>query len=427
MSRQASAVKRASISRRTRFLTAVLLAILAAAVPTGTLSQGLTGQVSGRIQDPGEQLVIGADVALTSVATGQRRAGKSNPDGEFLFLDLLPGTFDLHVAAAGFKTFEKKGLVLSAGEHLVVSAVRLELGPVNETVSVAADPAPIETQSSDRSGLIDSRELQQLSLKGRDYLGLLKLLPGVLDTASATREAPGNRALIGLFVNGNRQGTLNLNLDGISTLTLGGGTGPFLEASVEAVAETKVLLTNYQAEYGRSVGGTINTVTRSGTRDFHGGAYYYFRNEDMNANDFFANLKGLPRSRYRYNNPGYLLGGPVLIPGTTFNKDRDKLFFFWSHDILVRTVPSSVSYQTFPTALERDGDFSQSYNQAGQLIEIHDPENNGLPFPGNKVPMNRVSPQGQELLKLFPSPALSTPPTVITTYFRHRLTSRIAT
>src|SRR5258708_21626346 len=134
--------------------------------------------------------------------------------------------------------------------------------------------------------------MQQLALKGRDYLGLLKLLPGILDTASATREAPGNRALIGLFINGNRQGTLNLNLDGISTLTLGGGTGPFLEASVDAVAEVQLLQTNYQAEYGRSVGGTINTVTKSGTRELHGGAYYYFRNQYLNGHDYFANGQG---------------------------------------------------------------------------------------------------------------------------------------
>jgi len=365
--------------------------------------QGLTGQISGRVLSPNDAVVSGADLKLTSVDTGQKRNVKSNGEGEFLFLDILPGNYDLQVAVIGFKTFEKTGLSLSSGEHLVVSAITLELGQVNETISVAADPASVEMQSSDREGLITPLQLQQLSLKGRDYLGLLKLLPGVLDTASATREAPGNRALIGLYINGNRQGTLNLNLDGITTLSLGGGTGPFLEASVEAVAEVKVLLTNYPAEYGRSVGGTINTVTKSGTRDFHGGAYYYFRNEDLNANDFFANREGLPRSRYRYNNPGYLIGGPVIFPGTGFNKNREKLFFFWSQDILVRTVPSTVSYQTFPTALERQGDFSQTVSQNGQLLVIRDPETNE-PFPGNKVPPSRISAQGQSLLNLFPMP-----------------------
>jgi hypothetical protein len=148
---------------------------------------------------------------------------------------LLPGNYTLKVEDTGFNTLEKSGIVVTSGEHLVVSTISLSVGSVQEAIQVASDSASVQTQSSERSGLIDTVQLQQLSLKGRDYLGLLKLLPGVLDTASATREAPGNRALIGLFVNGNRQGTLNLNLDGISTLSLGGGTGPFLEASVEAM------------------------------------------------------------------------------------------------------------------------------------------------------------------------------------------------
>jgi hypothetical protein len=390
--------------KRSSVLSAVLIVCLSAmTMQQAAVGQGLTGQISGTIRDPGGLFVSDADVSITSVSTGLNRRVKSNGSGQFLFLDVLPGSYDLQVSATGFKALEKTRLALSSGQLLVVNSITLQLGPVTETVLVAADAAPLETESSDRSGLIDRTQLQQLSLKGRDYLGLLKLLPGVLDTASATREAPGNRALIGLYINGNRQGTLNLNLDGISTLSLGGGTGPFLEASPEAVAETKVLLTNYQAEYGRSVGGTINTVTRTGTKDFHGGVYYYFRNEDMNANDFFANRLGLPRSNYRYNNPGYLLGGPVLIPGTSFNQNRDKLFFFFSQDILIRTVPSTVSYQTFPTALERAGDFSQSYGQNGKLIVIRDPTTN-MPFPGNKIPPSRMSAQGQGLLDLFPVP-----------------------
>ena len=365
--------------------------------------QGLTGQVSGRVQDPSNQLVAGAEVTLTASDTGLARTTKTTDSGEFLFAEVLPGKFDLRVESSGFKRYEQKGAALFSGEHLVVNTITLQLGEVKDTISVEANPAPISTQSSDRSGLVDTYQMQQLSLKGRDYLGLLKLLPGVLDTASATREAPGNRALIGLFMNGNRQGTLNLNLDGISTLSLGGGTGPFLEASIDAVAETKVLLTNYQAEYGRSVGGTINTVTKSGSKDFHGGAYYYFRNEALNANDFFANRQALPRSSYRYNNPGYFGGGPVLLPGTNFNRNRDKLFFFWSQEFLIRTVPSSVSYQTFPTALERTGNFSQTVDQNGKPILIRDPQSNA-PFPGNILPPSRIDPQGRALLNLFPLP-----------------------
>ncbi|WP_263352904.1 TonB-dependent receptor [Acidicapsa acidisoli] len=392
-----------SLLRNMRVMLGVFV-VCASLWPAATANgQGLTGEISGKIQDSSAQMIGGADITLIRVDTGQTLKIKSDNAGEFLFLDVLPGNYSLKVEHAGFNIFEQNDLALSSGEHLVIHSVTLEVGAISETIVVGANEAPVETESSDRSGLIDTVQLQQLSLKGRDYLGLLHLLPGVLDTANPTREAPGNRALIGLFINGNRQGSLNLNLDGISTLSLGGGTGPFLEASTEAVAETKILLTNYQAEYGRSVGGTINTVTKNGTREFHGGAYYYFRNEDLNANDYFANREGLPRSRYRYNNPGYLIGGPVIFPGTKFNRGRDKLFFFWSQDILARTVPTSVSYQTFPTQLERTGDFSQSYGQNGQLIVVKDPLT-GQPFPGNKIPAGRISAQGQELLNLFPTP-----------------------
>jgi hypothetical protein len=373
------------------------------ATTAAVFGQGLTGQVSGTVLDPGGNSVPNAAVTLLNVRTGQKYSALTQTNGEFLLSEVLPGIFDLRVEAPNFRPFHQKALALAASERLVLAPYTLEIGAINDTITVEAAPTTIESQSSDRSGLIDSRKLQELSLKGRDYLGTLKLLPGVVDTASATREAPGNRALIGLFVNGNRQGTLNLALDGISTLTLGGGTGPFLQASIDAVEQVKVLQTNYQAEYGRSVGGTINTVTKSGTRDFHGGAYYYFRNEDLNGNDFFANRQGLPRSPYRYNNPGYFLGGPVIIPGSNFNRSRNKLFFFWSGDFLVRTVPSSVSYQTFPTALERAGNFSQSLDQNGQVIAVRDPVTNA-PFPGNIVPASRIDAKGQALLNLFPQP-----------------------
>ncbi|MEO7145502.1 MAG: hypothetical protein ABI165_18550, partial [Bryobacteraceae bacterium] len=174
-------------------------------------------------------------------------------------------------------------------------------------------------------------------------------------------------------------------------------TGPYLAPSIDAVAEVKVLLSNYQAEYGRSSGGTINTVIKSGTHDFHGGAYYFLRNEDLNANEWLNNRNGLPRPRYRFNNPGYFIGGPILLPRTKFNRDRDKLFFFWSQDFLPLTIPSSAGAYTFPTALERQGDFSKS------SATILDPTTH-TPFPGNIVPASRIDPNGQKLLSLLPLP-----------------------
>ena len=395
-----------SILARTNRLLVLMCLCLANAITSE--AQGLTGEISGAVQDPARKAVSGAKVTLINTLNAQVRATLTNGEGEYVFAAVLPGRFDVRVEFPNFRTFEQKGVAVSASERVVLPTFALALGQFNDMVTVETVPTALETQSSDRSGLVDSRQMQELSLKGRDYLGTLKLLPGILDTASATREAPGNRALIGLFVNGNRQGTLNLSLDGISTLSLGGGTGPFLQASIDAVEQVKVLQTNYQAEYGRSVGGTINTVTKSGTRNFHGGAYYYFRNEDLNANDYFANRQGLPRSPYRYNNPGYFVGGPVIFPGSNFNRNRNKLFFFLSGDFLVRTVPSAVSYQTFPTALERSGNFAQTVDQNGQPILVRDPSTN-LPFPGNIVPAGAIDIKGQRLLNLFPLPGTFDP------------------
>jgi len=166
----------------------------------------------------------------------------------------------------------------------------------------------------------------------------LKLLPGIVDTQN--RNAPGWNNLSSVSVNGGRTGTLNLTLDGVSSLDTGSMTGPYLAPSIDAVAEIKVLLSNYQAEYGRSSGGTINTVIKSGTREFHGGAYYFLRNEALNANEFFRNRDKLKRPQYRFNYPGYFIGGPVTMGN--FNKNRDKLFFFWSQEFLPASTDRSL-------------------------------------------------------------------------------------
>jgi hypothetical protein len=358
-------------------------------------AQGLTGQISGTITDPSGAAVSGANVEITGSQTGLRRSTQTNAEGRFVFTELLPGTFSLVVDASGFKKVEQKEVVVSANEHVTLSPILLQVGSINETVSVRGDVALLQTESAERSGLINSRQMQELPLKGRDYLGTVKLLPGIVDTAN--RESPSWNNLVGVNINGTRAGAIDLNLDGITSLDTGSLTGPYLAPSIDAVAEVKVLLSNYQAEYGRSSGGTINTITKSGTHDFHGGAYYFLRNEDLNANEFFNNKNGLPRPRYRFNNPGYFVGGPVLLPFANFNRNRDKLFFFWSQDFLPLSIPSAVQTQTFPTVLERQGDFSQSG------VTVKDPLG-GLPFAGNKIPASRMDPNGQALLNLFPLP-----------------------
>jgi hypothetical protein len=364
------------------------------------LGQGLTGQVSGTITDPSGGAVANADVQISNAQTGLVRNTKSDNEGHFVFTQLLPGTFTLEISAPGFKKYEQQEVTVTATERVTLPTIAMQVGAVSETISITAEVAAVQTESAERSGLITTRQMQELPLKGRSYLGTAKLLPGIID--SANRESPGWNDLVGININGTRAGSINLTLDGITSLDTGSMTGPYLAPNLDAVSEVKVLTSNYQAEYGRSSGGTINTVIKNGTREFHGGAYYFFRNEAMNANEWLNNRNGLPRPRYRFNNPGYFIGGPVVLPGTNFNKNKDKLFFFWSQDFLPLTIPSAAGTYTFPTQLERQGNFSQSN------VTIIDPTTRS-PFPGNIIPANRIDPNGQKLLSLLPVPNTVSP------------------
>lgn len=374
----------------------VFLALVAGTV----FGQGLTGQISGNVQDPSGSAIVAAQVQVKNLSTNAVREVSTDSAGGFVVAQLLPGSYEVAVNAKGFKKFVLPKLPLTATERVVLQQIRLDLGDMTQVVTVEAETARLQTQSAERSGLISALQTENIPLKGRDYLGLVKLLPGVVDTQN--RNAPGWNNLSSVSINGGRTGTLNLTLDGVSSLDTGSMTGPYLAPSIDAVAEIKVLLTNYQAEYGRSSGGTINTVIKGGTAQYHGGAYYFLRNEALNANEYFRNRDRLPRPQYRFHYPGYFLGGP--IPIGSYNKNRDKLFFFWSQEFLPRKYPTNLVRRTFPTALERGGDFSQTFDQGGTRIPIWDPLNNRTPFSGNVIPSSRIDKNGQALLNILPLP-----------------------
>src|SRR5687767_12236418 len=351
-----------SATRKIVFHTSLMSFALACLI-AGASAQGLTGQISGSLTDSQGGVVSNARVEVINEETAQARAVSSDVEGNFVVTQLLPGTYSLIVTAGGFKRFEQKGIILTANERVAVRKLTLEVGDVNQTVTVTAEAPNVQTESAERAGLISEEQIQNIALKGRDYMGLVRLLPGVVDTAN--REAPGWNNLVGVNINGSRGGTLNLTLDGVSSLDTGSQLGPYLAPGLDAIGEVKVLLTNYQAEYGRSSGGTINVVIKNGTRDFHGGGFYLKRHEQFNANEYFNNAQGTPKQPYRFNYWGGNIGGPVLIPGTNFNKNRDKLFFFWSQEYLPRRYPTRQGTLTYPTQLERSGDFSKSFDTGG--------------------------------------------------------------
>ncbi len=360
--------------------------------------QTTTGVITGRVVDPQGHSVTAAEVVLIQESTGVRRSTTTDVSGDFVFPSVLPGRYTIAVNAQGFKRLEQKGYTLTAFERLAVGTLTLEVGSLSESITVTAESPPIQTASQERSAVLNDKQMTYLSTPGRDFMNLLKVLPGVTYPDGYGAQTLGTSSAP--IIHGVRSDYIAINLDGVVANNRGLGTTENM-LNLDAIAEVKVLLGNYQAEYGKNAGAIINVSSKAGTMEFHGSAYWYKRHEMLNANDFFNNRTGVAKPRYRYNTMGYNLGGPIYW-GKRFNPKRDKLFFFFSQEIQPNTTPSVRNY-TFPTELERRGNFSDSREANDALIVVRDPLA-GQPFPGNLVPASRVNPNGQKLLSVFPLP-----------------------
>ena len=406
----------------TRFIAQTVLALLILVLGGGVSpagAQGLSGQIGGSVIDGSNGAIPGATVTVRNTATAVERTTVTDAQGLFVVTNLFAGTYDLRITLSGFRTHEQKGLVLTATERLAVPPVTLEVGGMESIVTVEASALHAQAQSGERSGTIRADEIKDTQLRGRDFLGLLQGMPGVVDTN--VRNAPGWNAFLGTQINGLSDQFMGLSYDGVSSKDTGFGAANYVTPSLDSIAEVKVQTSNYQAEYGRAGGANIIVVTKSGSSKFSGSAGVFKRHEALTSNpwdrrrtcDATGGTSPLcDKPRYRYDNTALTLGGPVLVPGTKFNEKRDRLFFFYSLDLLPRTDPFLVS-STMPSALERNGDFSQTRNNAGVIRFIRNPFSNqtcnvntGGPgcFSGNVIPQGMIHPIGRQMLNLFPLP-----------------------
>lgn len=358
-------------------------------------AQNITGSITGTVTDPSGLPIQGAAVTLTHNATAAQREMATDVRGDFVFTALAPGEYDVSVKQAGFKTAERSHVTLTASEKLSVGQIALQLGDVAEKMTVAAEGAVVQTASSERAGVVTASQVESIPIKGRNVSSLVQLLPGVV----LLSEPEALSRTFNFSVQGNNTQFNSVALDG-ALLSQQDVLTPTV--SQDAIAEVKVLLTNYQSEYGRLAGANVQLVSKSGTREFHGLGSYYKRHEQWNANDFFNNRLNRSISRYRYNTWNYNIGGPAYIPGK-FNRNRDKLFFFWSQEGWPLKTSDAAVQRTVPTELERTGDFSQSRDVNNALIVINDPTTK-QPFPENRIPANRLDQNGVALLKVFPLP-----------------------
>jgi hypothetical protein len=376
-------------------------------------AQVTTGAMLGTVVDPGDAAIAGVQVELKDTATGATRSTTSGAEGMFRFNNVSPGTYSISIKpSSGFKTYTQQGIAISSGDNRDLGKLQLALGSLSEEISVTATATPIQTASSEKSSLVDANQLMMIALKGRDIIGMLTLIPGV--TANQA-ETTSENSIGSVNVNGGSNTVNNFSVDGITDLDTGSNTTTHYAPNMDSVAEIRVLTTNYQAEYGRNSGGQIAVITKGGGQEFHGSAWANKRHEMFNAKTFFNNFNNQPKSVYRYFVYGYSIGGPLYIP-KVFNTSKRKVFFFWSQEYTKQKPSTQTGYNYMPTAMERAGDFSKSYNSscyvydgAGcTLVTLYDPTTRAA-IPGNKIPQSLIldsssAAAGQAMLNFLPMP-----------------------
>jgi Carboxypeptidase regulatory-like domain len=403
------------LSKMNVLMSAAVL-VLVVLLTVQLAAQSISGTINGTVVDQSGAVVPGVEVIVTNERTAETRNTVTSEAGDFVFAALQPGSYAIKIEKSGFRGFNRKGILLTASERVALGKIQLELGEVSNTMNVTLEGETIETESADTSGALSNNVLDNVPVKGRDVMNLLRTLPGVSQVAAqpwGTGEF-GDKDPAGTSSNGGQFGSFTPAIGGArmfwNTVTVDGqvGSNPdfpglFMSAiSMDAVSEAKIISNNYGADYGRNPGSTINLVSKSGSQYFHGNVYFYKRHEDLNANDFFNNRDGIPKPAYRFGTFGFNGSGPIYIPGK-FNTEKKKLFFFYSQENWRVNLPQGISQVTVPTAAERQGDFSQTFDQGGQLRVITDPTT-GQPFPGNIIPANRINPDTQIMFGLMPLP-----------------------
>jgi Carboxypeptidase regulatory-like domain/TonB-dependent Receptor Plug Domain len=404
----------------------ILITVLIVLLTAGTaFPQTVTGSISGTVTDSLGAVVPGAGVTIIGEQTNDVRNAVTNEEGRFNFAALQPGLYTIKVEREGFQTLEQRNTVLSANERLALGELKLQAGQVTETVSVTSEGAVVETESSDLTARLTADQINLISTKGRDITSLLRLLPGTSnnDDIEALGEGFGTDLP---NISGQRGRQAVPTIDGLNAGEPSGSNKLSMSISQDAVAEVKVLRNNYAAEYGNNGGAIINLVSKGGGKDYKGTAYYFLRNEALNASPFFNNKAGLARPLYRHNIWGFNFGGPVPLPrfgegGPSLVKN--KTFFFFSYERPHTITPQDPRFVTMPTELERNGDFSQSIGTGGRVF-IRDPLRTGScsatdqtacfrdpsratavnPLGLNIIPVSRFNASGLALLRYFPLP-----------------------
>ena len=366
-----------------RVLWVLMLTLLA-------YGQTPTATVVGTIEDPSGASLPGVKIQIQNIDTGELRGAVTEIEGEFAVTNLAPGTYSFVGEKPGFKKIHEAEFELEA-DQTARFEFKMMVGDVSESMEVRADVPLINTENATRGDVIAKHEIMEMPLEGRDFNDLTFMVPGV---NRAAQGASGSA----LNINGTRSDNTTFLVDGFQNNSMKGG-GAQVRPPIEALHEYKLHTSAYQAEYGRLAGGVMSMVLRSGTNQLHGSLFEFLRNDVFDARNFFdAGKSSLRRNQY-----GATVSGPIYLPKLYNGHNRTFFLFSWES---YRQIQGTTRLAAVPTELERTGNFTQSRDTAtGKIVNLTDPLSKAA-FPGNVIPVTRLSAVSKNILPYFPLPNL---------------------
>ena len=370
----------------------VIVAAWLAAAASPVCAQVAAGEITGIVTDQGGAAVAGATVTITNVATNQPRILESSRAGVYAAASLLPGSYRVEVALAGFKTARREGVRLSTGEKLRID-FELVVGEVREQVVVTADAPFLRAETASLGTVVGHETVVQLPLNGRTFITLASLAPGVALPGNGGTAAGASPSQLPR-INGGRPRTNEYLFDGLSVLQPEPGQVAFFPV-IDAIQEFKIESNSPAAEFGRFNGGVINLTTKSGTNAVRGSAFEFLRHQSLNARNVFQSTNPV-KPEYKRHQFGGTFGGPVVA---------DRTFFFADYQGQRQSIGRTV-ISTVPTVLQRQGIFTEAI--AGRVPVVYDPGttvgSTRSPFAGNTIPMAHMDPVAVALLQRYPLP-----------------------
>ena len=409
----------------TRWSKLLVAAAFSAMVASNLPAQSIYATLTGVVSDPSQALVAQASVKLRDQQSGSLRDTVTNNEGYYTFVSVPPGTYELTVEQKGFDRAKLSGITLGGGDKRNVN-VTLKVGSATETVEVSsAVDQVVPVDSGEKSSTLTSKELQNFVSVGSNAAEFIKIMPGFGISNGTSNKSSFSGETIG--INGNGDGgsqsplnnaysynglpsnSLDITADGAHVSDPGCNCATPVNPNSDMISEFKVLTSNFSAE-NQKVPAVISSVAKSGGKDFHGSGFFYARNYAMNANDWLFNKNGQTQPQNKYYYPGGTVGGPVLIPGTKFNRNRDKLFFFTGYEYFYQVLDTGLLRSTVPTAGEIGGNFSAAeIAKEGNITASGGPPGaltaaNMAMYPGGIIPQSVLDPNMQALMKLYPQP-----------------------